>query len=682
MKKRIIISIFFICQFLLLSAQKSDIELADEYFYEQEYQKAIPHYENYLANIDSFFGFKKLISCYIKTKNYSKAESSIFRILNNSMATVYDYMKYAKFFMNIKNYEKAISILERYNGNENEKIELLNLLLSCKQLANLTDEHRFIARKIKYNSDQDDIISSYYKNGLIIASSRNSSTTGNSFSFYHSKINEQGDLESPTLFSNNINTKQNEAWCCFSTNSKFIYFTRYKGEGKITDKQSYRTYVARNNGTDWDKPEIMQFSTMGYSVGQPFISADGRWMFVVSDKEGGFGGTDIYMSHKQGFMWGPLVNLGPNINTAGNEMFPYFAPDGYLYFSSDGHIGLGGMDIFKSAYIQQTWSFPVNIGPPFNSPADDFSFIVREDNTKGFFSSDRSGNVDIYTYGHNIAKVKPISGRVINAKGKQALDSVKVILLDNLSQENITYTDKDGNFKFELFNDKEYSFVIEKKGYRSKRVEYKHRKGKKKNKFFKIMLAQAKWKKLKGEILNGRNQKPLRNVDIQIINKTYKTDIVGKSKPLGDFTFDIDPDLEYDIVVSQRGYLSKVIYNYKYEKNKKLTIFMEPFFGQKEMSLSQINFTTNSAELNDATCFGLKPLIDILKVNAHLDVDLDMAYQASCSKKIARPLRIRRLAEIKEYLESRGIAADRIKYKENPTTKDVMGMRVKLYTKK
>ncbi|TCO10581.1 PKD domain-containing protein [Natronoflexus pectinivorans] len=152
----------------------------------------------------------------------------------------------------------------------------------------------------------------------------------------------------------------------------------------------------------WENPVPLPLNIEGYSVGQPSLSPDGRQLYFVSNKSGGYGETDIYRSVLSENGWSTPENLGGVINTPGRELFPFFHPSGKLYFSSDGHGGYGGLDIFYSIYENGTWSEPIALESPINSPYDDFSCFIFNDETVGFFASNRDGIDNIYRFEYEL----------------------------------------------------------------------------------------------------------------------------------------------------------------------------------------------------------------------------------------------------------------------------------------
>lgn len=236
-------------------------------------------------------------------------------------------------------------------------------------------------------------------------------------------------------------------------------------KGKSTQGiNKLKLYTA--TGADWSSIEAFPYNDDEYSVGHPTVMKDGSLLVLVADMPGGYGGTDLYFSVRSGpgKQWSKPVNLGSKINTEGNEMFPYLYKDGRLFFSSTGHPGFGGLDIFE-VYLtdMKPITMPRNLGAPFNSFGDDFGLIRSENGMSGYFSSNRRGNDDIYQYDHLAYEVK-LSGLMQDAQSQLPLANSKVIIKGNDAVDTL-YTNAEGRFFKNLEKESDYELIGRKINY-------------------------------------------------------------------------------------------------------------------------------------------------------------------------------------------------------------------------
>ncbi|HQV52748.1 MAG: PD40 domain-containing protein [Flavobacteriales bacterium] len=232
---------------------------------------------------------------------------------------------------------------------------------------------------------------------------RTNPLNGHSFlDLYYGEPNAQGDLADIKPLFGIVNGMYHDGPATFSSDGRTMFFSRsdymkhriIKDEQNVSHVQLFRAEKQRNGS--WENVEQFAFNSDGRSIGQAALSADGRTLYMISDMPGGFGGTDVYQCKWMLNAWSPPENLGPTINTPGNEMFPTVLGD-TLFFSSNGHGGLGGLDVFSSAYTNDDWSLPANMNAPINSTYDDFSLQFRNDGSSGFLSSNRDGKDGIYS---------------------------------------------------------------------------------------------------------------------------------------------------------------------------------------------------------------------------------------------------------------------------------------------
>ncbi len=219
---------------------------------------------------------------------------------------------------------------------------------------------------------------------------------------FYSRLSD-GKLAEPVPLTGAINDEYHESSASFSYSGSLMFFTRSSSKKDRRGKRQLKIFMAEKAEDQWTTIQEVPFNSDDFSTCHPAISSDGTRLYFSSNRPGGFGGMDIYVSTYRNESWSAPVNLGPVINSAGNEVFPYISEDEVLYFSSSDQGGLGRLDIFRSKKIyadsERTWQIKENLGEPFNSPGDDFGFYINADNSGGLFTSSRDGGKgkdDIY----------------------------------------------------------------------------------------------------------------------------------------------------------------------------------------------------------------------------------------------------------------------------------------------
>jgi outer membrane protein OmpA-like peptidoglycan-associated protein len=258
----------------------------------------------------------------------------------------------------------------------------------------------------------------YYKNGIVFCTNRSpnlffnysGSQNKGQFKIYYIDTTGNADWQSAKLFSKNLKTKLNDGPVTFNSKGDTIYYSRnLMVNSNLTEISSPRNklgiFYAVLVGGQWTKIREFRINNEWYNVTTPCLSPDGKKLFFASDKPGGFGGSDLYYCQLKGDYWSDPVNLGPAINTSGNESYPFINPSGDLFFSSDGQPGLGGKDIFFSRFSDTTWLAPVRLDPPINSQYDDFGIITDTLMNSGYFSSNRNKSIDIFHFKTNYPQI-------------------------------------------------------------------------------------------------------------------------------------------------------------------------------------------------------------------------------------------------------------------------------------
>jgi outer membrane protein OmpA-like peptidoglycan-associated protein len=399
------------------------------------------------------------------------------------------YYRYAQSLKAIQDYKTADEIMVKFN-----KMSGLDsrgeLALTQKNYMDVIKKNsgRYQIENAGINSKFSDYGSAFYKNTVIFASARDTGTvmnkkhswTGEGFTnLYSAEMDESGKLSKVESYGKNLNTKVNESTPVFTKDGKTVYFTRNNYINKKGKDEKGATllkiYQATLMGDKWTNIKELPFNSNEYSVAHPVLSSDNKTLYFASNMPGTFGQSDIFkVQVKENGSFGTPINLGKGINTEGRETFPMLTAENELYFASDGHPGLGGLDIFVSK-LDKNGSFRevINVGEPLNSSKDDFSFLINENTQRGFISSNREGgegNDDIYTF-FETKKIaytceQLLTGVVTDKITGLPLARAKVILFDAMFKEiNSTLADDNGNYALTVECTKKYSVRAEKADY-------------------------------------------------------------------------------------------------------------------------------------------------------------------------------------------------------------------------
>lgn len=465
--------------FVTLFYGQQKLNLADKFFNEMAYVDAVKLYEEYAQNnsdlsIETITNIADSYYYLNDTRNALTWYQKLYDLQGQSLSDLY-ILRYTQSLRGARDYDKANSITKEFLRKKSDNSEIKHFMNNQIRLDSLSkSEPQYQISNLDVNTPNSDFGAAFYGNKLVYSSTKsvgdvnkkiyswNQQPFLSMFVADRSLSNESLINEQPFL--NELASKYHDATITFSKDLKTFYYTTntLKGNKLKNDRKgtnNFQIIKAQLDNDKMSKSESMFFNSLNYSVGHPSLSSDGKLFFFVSDMPGGYGETDIYMAevYPDGTMNSP-VNLGPKINTIGREMFPFYN-DGVLYFSSEGHYGFGGLDVFESKYVDKKFSEPKNLGEPINSNRDDFSFITDPEFKYGYFSSNRAGGKgddDIYFFRKKEpACMQTVMGRVLNTKSKIAIEGVSVKLYDSFNE-----------FKFEVIsNDKgEYEMKVPCKG--------------------------------------------------------------------------------------------------------------------------------------------------------------------------------------------------------------------------
>lgn len=480
-----------------LSAQKST-ESADAYYDNFKFKQAIESYSKIASKSKrpSQYLIQRLADSYYNINDYQNAQLWYERLYSAKGHTIGEstFIRYIQSLKAAKDYEMANNLLREYYKDDYARLKLI--AAEKKHLDSISkEESLYEIFDLEINSSKSDFGAVYYDNNHVVFSSTRDTTRFNDkiyawndqpyLDIYIAERNRSnGELDNPKKFLKNLESAYHDATLTFPKDFKTVYFTRNylrnnNNKLKVNKEGVSNMQILKGNieGGRITNAVPLNFNSPSYSCAHPTLSPDGKYLFFVSDMPGGYGETDIYVVDvfKDGTVDKP-VNLGPTINTPGREMFPNMV-ENTLYFASDAHYGLGGLDIFKAQMKgKKNYSIPSNLGAPVNSNMDDFAYVFDPEESTGYFSSNRSdgkGDDDIYFF----RKKKPTmfhihSGRVLDAKTKEPIPgaSVKVYDVFNKLETEIT-SDNKGFYSVKLPCCKENALAFSKRGYNRKSLE-------------------------------------------------------------------------------------------------------------------------------------------------------------------------------------------------------------------
>ncbi len=456
-------------------SQERRLERADKKYQEYSFSPAIDIYKKVLdKGYQSADLLKKLGNSYYFNAKYEDA-APIYKQLIEQYDTVITpdyYFRYAQTLKTLGAYEDANAMMTRFSQlAENNRI---NDALAEDYLARIEENSgRYTLKTFPYNSKLSDFAPSFYQDGLIFSSDRD---TGNLARYRHTwnsrdfldlyELTTTGGDTTVTKIRGEVNTRLHESTSVVTKDGATMYFTR----NNFLDGKRYRDaqgttrlkiYQATLVEGEWMDITELPFNSDTYSVAHPMLSPDEKQLYFVSDMPGSLGESDIFKVQIVGDgTFGPPVNLGKTINTEARETFPFITDKDVLYFSSDGHPGLGGLDVFATKIAFEEYDQPiVNVGKPVNTPYDDFSYIIEEETGTGYFASNRvegsQGDDDIYGFTENepiqLDCIQEVTGTVRDRISNEILVGATVKIIDEENKEvSATITNAKGEYVLAL----------------------------------------------------------------------------------------------------------------------------------------------------------------------------------------------------------------------------------------
>lgn len=515
MNKKYFLLLLIIFPAVTLFAQSGKQKKADRLYEDFAYTKAIEVYKDLLEqDYNTAHNQLMLADSYYQLRDPENAVVHYAKAVEQPNVSPEVYYRYAQMLRGVREYDKSREWLKKYQ-QEGKNPSQVEELLSSDDIVVYEGLESFRLVPADFNSQFSDF-GTYTANGTTyFVSARGTADTKSKIydwtgePFLDIYKTSGGTI---TAVPGDVNTVRHEGPLTISPDGKTMYFTRnnyMNNRNGKKDKQGVnhlKIYKATLQNGSWEDIEELPFNNNSYSVGHPSLSADGKTLYFASEAPGGQGGSDLYKVSVENDTFGTPVNLGPQVNTPGNEVFPFAAKNGNLYFSSDGHKGYGLLDVF--VVTSEAPQKVQNLGEPVNSSLDDFAFSTSsEDTSKGYLSSNRlggKGGDDIYTM--SILAPLVLKGQVTDSINNKPIANATVRIMDeNNRQIAFLETDADGNYQTEIARDRVYP------------LEAKHIKYNTKNKVLRTSGMDDKT-----ELVYNIKLDPVRDVEyLAEINKIY-----------------------------------------------------------------------------------------------------------------------------------------------------------------
>jgi len=477
-----------------LLAQYGAQKRADYYFGQFSYAKAIVEYEKMVeGDFNTNYAHQRLAECYLLIRDFKQAIPHFEKVINNTSISTDYYFKYAMALYSAgknKEAEKWLKKYKKYNKNDSR----VKRFLKDGSLASVVfnSRERYKLDTVNFNSPESDFGAYVQGEHLFFASARRELIDGDTYGWNEEPwldifmVKEDVPSSLPVPIQGDVNSRYHESSLIYTTDYKkdtVIYFTR---NNFFNNKKTYtldnylnlKIYRAQKNDKDeWIVNKSLPINSDHYSTGHPYVSPDGKRLYYTSDRPGGYGGTDIYYSeiHERGRI-GKAINAGPIVNTEGDEMFPYINSEGLLFFSSDGHVGFGQLDIYSTVQNEDGDIIDIiNLGKPVNSESDDFGFFAHADGINGYISSNREGGRggdDIYKF--QFTPELALEGYVTDGINNMVLDNVAITLRDQNSNELVgeAITDENGYYRMYINRNRNYMIEAVRKTHPKKNVYF------------------------------------------------------------------------------------------------------------------------------------------------------------------------------------------------------------------
>lgn len=687
------------------NAQKGRLKYADRMYESKSYYYASEGYEDVIdRKTDSLTVASRIAESYDKTGNTVKAVEW-YRFLNDKgQLTKEELLRWALLERELENYRESEQLLVDYQQKYGPAGITNDLLSNTSSIDGLKENKKqFNVQLQNVSTENSEMGASFYTPAeVLIASSRRRASsvmhldawTGNYFyDIYKAPVSENGAIGKMRLMKSKARTKFHDGPAVYSEKTGHVYFTRnnYVNGKKQTDQNKtvrLKIYRAQIVGRKFKNMEELSINDNNFSTAHPSISPDGKRLYFSSDRPGGHGGMDIYyvILDEKGLPQGNVINLGEKVNTSEHELFPqYNGGEDLLFFSSEGHFGLGGLDIFVAKLDKQGKVRSIeNLGVPVNSAHDDFSFVNDEQQTKGYFASNRSGGKgddDIYSFTQVfiIRNSAVLKGNTRNLLTGEKLPLTAVYLSDgNGNIVDSTTADEHGNFELSLekiTSDFELSAHKEKFVDGNTPVKYDENKTEYNEE---IVLMPVLNYYFTGVVKDKATQELLDGVKIIVTdtrnNKDFTTVTTGMQGAFKteQIPYTYNDRISYSFRLEKGGYMTKNValselLSMQQELNVSGQLSLDLIkieVGKTDLNdiieINPIYFDLNKSDIRPDAAVELDKVVAVMKENPGMVIELGSHTDSRGSATSNISLSDRRAKSSAKYIISKGISKDRI----------------------
>lgn len=695
MKKTVLIAVMIIAGIISASGQMGNYKYGLKLYNQLAYSKAIPYFEKSLqADSANANAIRMLAECYRQINDVEKSKKMYAKVVALPDAKPIEKFYYGQALMMSGDYDQAKQWLEAFREDERGKLKaegINNLHTFFKDSAQYT-----VKNLQEINTAASEMGPAFFGKSILISSNRykvdniNNSHNWTGMDFYKLYKADEENISNVIKFAGDVQTKYNVGPVNYDFNGKTLYLTRNQIEkGKVIrgkdDQVKLRiysyTYDVENE--EWNNEQSFAYNNKDYNVAHPALSADGNWLIFSSDMPGGMGGMDLWACEMKNGQWGNPVNLGSEINTKGNEVFPFVSSTNLLFFSSDGKEGLGGLDVYFSSFKKGKAGDAKTISYPVNSMGDDFSFILSHTGNIAYFASNRpggKGSDDIYL----INVLKPfrasmsVSGTAKDMISGKPLAGTKVILKSSNGEVigEVT-TGEDGFYEFDVDPEQNYSLEGTKQDYSNDKKQFSAVTPQGMSELVvDLSLGQNNFS-LFCLITDKKTGKPIEGVTVKMKNtNSGKEEFAFTTSVSGDWRSQLEgrnlnDRISYEVTIEKDGYLGKTVpFSKTLDKpgeialHEVIDISLDPIeVGldlAKIIDIKPIYFDLSKWNIRPDAAVELDKIVKVMEENPGMVIELGSHTDCRSSAASNMTLSDKRAKASAAYIVSKGIDKKRI----------------------